>query len=188
MYFLCLKAERNLMLKDFKSPSLALSWFISLSAMDCSSFSSFSSSQYFTAMSPNIYRKVMTRGQPICSCSIIDAMVHLLPPFLAFGLNRDAHAGVSGSRYIADNTALWRPVRMMLQRPATHTIFSSETFLLLPRYWTYSARCVSLRQNTLYRCCDTTKSTRTAQRSYSLGWAVSANVLLKIKIIFEGLC
>lgn len=63
-----------------------------------------SESIYFTVVSPNIDRNVVARGQMICSCSIIDAMVHSLPPFLAFVLSLDARAG-----WVAEDTVQTTP-------------------------------------------------------------------------------
>lgn len=107
-----------------------------LAALDCSLWAhidkNVSFSRYFTVASPNIDRNVVARRQPICSCSIIDVVGHSLPPFLAFVLSLNAHAGVSGSRYRADYAAVWRRVAERLHGPATHTLFHlkhSQRFL-----------------------------------------------------------
>lgn len=119
--------------------------------------------------SSNSDRIVMARGQPIFSCSIIDATVHSLPPFLAFVLSPETlMQGEWQKTQCRQGNTAWRRVCMRLHGRATHThthTLSSWTLPPLSRYWTYSACGFSLRQNTLYRRCDTTEGTRSAQRS-----------------------
>lgn len=109
-------------IKDFKSCILflLLFWFGGLSCsgewmlavVDCSLWAHIDTD-----------RNVVARGQPICSCSIIDAMVHSLPPFLAFILSLDAHAGWVAEDTVQTTAAVWRRVCMRLHGPATHTLF-----------------------------------------------------------------